>query len=142
MNKKLHFQELGLKDYKETWDLQEDLFQEILDTKIKNRREETSIDTQNHFLFVEHPHVYTLGKNGDIKNLLLSEDQLKEKKQVSIRSIAVATLLIMVTGQIIGYPILDLENFFRDIHRYLRTLEEVIILTLKDYGLKPGKKQR
>ncbi|MGO2102151.1 MAG: lipoyl(octanoyl) transferase LipB [Psychroflexus halocasei] len=137
MNKKLHFQELGLKDYKETWDLQEDLFQEILDTKIKNRREETSIDTQNHFLFVEHPHVYTLGKNGDIKNLLLSEDQLKEKKASFYPINRGGDITYHGPGQIIGYPILDLENFFRDIHRYLRTLEEVIILTLKDYGLKP-----
>lgn len=137
MNKKLHFQELGLKDYKETWDLQEELFQEILDTKIKNRREETSIDTQNHFLFVEHPHVYTLGKNGDIKNLLLSEDQLKEKKASFYPINRGGDITYHGPGQIIGYPILDLENFFRDIHRYLRTLEEVIILTLKDYGLKP-----
>lgn len=137
MNKKLHFQELGLRDYKETWDLQEDLFQEILDTKIKNRREETSIDTQNHFLFVEHPHVYTLGKNGDIKNLLLSEDQLKEKKASFYPINRGGDITYHGPGQIIGYPILDLENFFRDIHRYLRTLEEVIILTLKDYGLKP-----
>ncbi|MGO2294949.1 MAG: lipoyl(octanoyl) transferase LipB [Psychroflexus halocasei] len=141
MNKKLHFQELGLKDYKETWDLQEDLFQEILDTKIKNRREETSIDTQNHLLFVEHPHVYTLGKNGDIKNLLLSEDQLKEKKASFYPINRGGDITYHGPGQIIGYPILDLENFFTDIHRYLRTLEEVIILTLKDYGLKPERSE-
>lgn len=141
MNKKLHFQELGLKDYKETWDLQEDLFQEILDTKIKNRREETSIDTQNHFLFVEHPHVYTLGKNGDIKNLLLSEDQLKEKKASFYPINRGGDITYHGPGQIISYPILDLENFFTDIHRYLRTLEEVIILTLKDYGLKPERSE-
>lgn len=141
MNKKLHLQELGLKDYKETWDLQEDLFQEILDTKIKNRREETSINTQNHFLFVEHPHVYTLGKNGDIKNLLLSEDQLKEKNASFYPINRGGDITYHGPGQIIGYPILDLENFFTDIHRYLRTLEEVIILTLKDYGLKPERSE-
>ncbi|SEA62091.1 lipoyl(octanoyl) transferase LipB [Psychroflexus halocasei] len=141
MNKKLHLQELGLRDYKETWDLQEDLFQEILDTKIKNRREETSINTQNHFLFVEHPHVYTLGKNGDIKNLLLSEDQLKEKNASFYPINRGGDITYHGPGQIIGYPILDLENFFTDIHRYLRTLEEVIILTLKDYGLKPERSE-
>lgn len=141
MNKKLHFQELGRKDYKETWDLQEDLFQKILDTKIKNRREETSINTQNHFLFVEHPHVYTLGKNGDIKNLLLSEDQLKEKNASFYPINRGGDITYHGPGQIIGYPILDLENFFRDIHRYLRTLEEVIILTLRDYGLEPQRSE-
>ena len=79
MNKKVELQELGFKDYKETWDYQEQIFKRILDIKVKNRREETSVKTNNYFLFVEHPHVYTLGKSGDISNLLLDENQLKQK---------------------------------------------------------------
>ncbi|MDN6279589.1 MAG: lipoyl(octanoyl) transferase LipB [Psychroflexus sp.] len=135
MNKTLQFQDLGVKDYKETWDLQEELFQEILNTKIKNRREQSTIETQNHFLFVEHPHVYTLGKNGDLKNLLLSEAQLREKNAAFYPINRGGDITYHGPGQIVGYPIIDLENFFNDIHRYLRTLEDVIILTLKDYGL-------
>ena len=80
MNKKVLLQDLDIKDYKETWDYQEELFKEIVDLKIKNRREDTQLTTSNHFLFVEHPHVYTLGKSGDINNLLISETKLKEKK--------------------------------------------------------------
>ncbi|NNJ89579.1 MAG: lipoyl(octanoyl) transferase, partial [Eudoraea sp.] len=79
MNKKVAIQDLGLKDYKECWDYQEELFQQIVDRKIKNRREGTVLETPNYFLFVEHPHVYTLGKSGDLSNLLLSEEQLKQK---------------------------------------------------------------
>ena len=79
MNKSVEIQDLGYKDYKQTWDYQEQLFKEIIDTKIKNRREETFLSTPNYFLFVEHPHVYTLGKSGDISNLLLNEEQLTEK---------------------------------------------------------------
>jgi len=79
LNKTIKFEDLGLKDFKETWDYQETLFKAILDTKIKNRREDAGLETDNHFLFVEHPHVYTLGKSGDLSNLLLSETQLTEK---------------------------------------------------------------
>ena len=135
MNKKIHFQELGFKDYKETWDYQEELFQEILDKKIKNRREETSEDTPNHLLFVEHPHVYTLGKSGDISHLLVNEQQLKEKGATFYKINRGGDITYHGPGQIVGYPIIDLENFFSDIHKYLRLLEETIILTLKDYGI-------
>ena len=79
MNKTIHVQDLGLKDYKETWDYQEDLFKKTVDCKIKNRRENAGLSTRNHFLFVSHPHVYTLGKSGDFSNLLLSEEQLAQK---------------------------------------------------------------
>ena len=79
MNKKVQLQDLGNKDYKDTWDYQEELFKEIVDIKVQNRREETSIVTPNYFLYVEHPHVYTLGKSGDVSNLLLSEKQLEAK---------------------------------------------------------------
>ncbi|MDH7911770.1 lipoyl(octanoyl) transferase LipB [Winogradskyella sp. SYSU M77433] len=135
MNKTVKLEDLGAKDYKDTWDYQEDLFKSILDTKIKNRRENAGLQTQNHFLFVEHPHVYTLGKSGDISNLLLSEEQLAEKGATFYKINRGGDITYHGPGQIVGYPILDLDNFFTDIHKYLRFLEEVIILTLADYGL-------
>lgn len=137
MNKQVKLQDLGLKDYKETWDYQESLFQEILTLKIKNRREEAGLVTPNHFLFVEHPHVYTLGKSGDMTNLLVSEEQLKEKNATFYKINRGGDITYHGPGQIVGYPILDLDNFFTDIHKYLRFLEETIILTLQEYGLKP-----
>lgn len=135
MNRKILLQDLGTRSYKEVWDYQESLFKEIVDTKISNRRESTNIDTKNHFLFVEHPHVYTLGKSGDLSNLLLSEAQLEEKGATFYKINRGGDITYHGPGQIVGYPILDLENFFTDIHKYLRFLEEVIILTLADYGL-------
>jgi lipoyl(octanoyl) transferase len=135
MNKNVNFQDLGRKDYKECWDYQEQLFDEILSTKIKNRRQNLSLETPNYLLFVEHPHVYTLGKSGHIENLLLNEEQLKAKNASYYKINRGGDITYHGPGQIVGYPILDLDNFFTDIHRYLRTLEEVIILTLKDYGL-------
>ncbi len=135
MNKQIELQELGLKDYKQTWDYQEQLFKGIVDTKIKNRKEETQLKTSNYFLFVEHPHVYTLGKSGDLSNLLLSEKQLTEKGATFYKINRGGDITYHGPGQIVGYPILDLENFFTDIHKYLRFLEEMIILTLAEYGL-------
>lgn len=135
MNKAIKISDLGIKDYKETWDFQEQLFDEILQLKIKNRRENLNLTTPNHFLFVEHPHVYTLGKSGDFSNLLLNEEQLKEKKAVFYKINRGGDITYHGPGQIVGYPILDLENFFTDIHKYLRLLEEMVILTLKEYGL-------
>ena len=136
MNKKVSIIDLGSKDYKETWDFQESLFKETLDVKIRNRREETNLITPNHFLFVEHPHVYTLGKSGDISNLLLNEEQLAAKGATFYKINRGGDITYHGPGQIVGYPILDLENFFTDIHKYLRLLEETIILTLADYGIK------
>ena len=136
MNKVVKLEDLGLKDFKETWDYQEELFKAILDTKIKNRREDAGLVTNNHFLFVEHPHVYTLGKSGDLSNLLLSESQLAEKGATFYKINRGGDITYHGPGQIVGYPILDLDNFFTDIHKYLRFLEEVIILTLAEYGLK------
>ncbi len=135
MNKTIHIQDLGTKDFKETWDYQETLFKEILYTKIKNRREDAGLETKNHFLFVEHPHVYTLGKSGDLSNLLLNEQQLADKGATFYKINRGGDITYHGPGQIVGYPILDLDNFFTDIHKYLRFLEEVIILTLADYGL-------
>tara|TARA_R110001592_G_scaffold109892_1_gene305884 strand:- start:1628 stop:2329 length:702 start_codon:yes stop_codon:yes gene_type:complete len=136
MNKSIQLQDLGSKDFKDTWDYQEILFKAILDTKIKNRREDAGLETDNHFLFVEHPHVYTLGKSGDLSNLLLSETQLVEKGAKFYKINRGGDITYHGPGQIVGYPILDLDNFFTDIHKYLRFLEEVIILTLAEYGLK------
>ena len=136
MNKTIEVTDLGYKDYKETWDYQESLFKGIVDIKIKNRRDGTQIVTPNHFLFVEHPHVYTLGKSGDVENLLVNEQQLKEKDATYYKINRGGDITYHGPGQIVGYPILDLDNFFTDIHKYLRFLEEVIILTLAEYGLK------
>ena len=136
MNKQVILQDLGLKDYKQTWDYQEQLFKEIVDIKIKNRREDAGLNTKNYFLFVEHPHVYTLGKSGDLSNLLLNEVQLAEKGATFYKINRGGDITYHGPGQIVGYPILDLENFFTDIHKYLRLLEEMIILTLEEYGLK------
>lgn len=136
MNKAIAIQDLGYKDYKQTWDYQEQLFKDIVDTKIRNRREEAGLETKNHFLFVEHPHVYTLGKSGDLSNLLLNEEQLTEKGARFYKINRGGDITYHGPGQVVGYPILDLENFFTDIHKYLRFLEEMIVLTLAEYGLK------
>ena len=141
MNKTIQLQDLGFKDYKETWDYQEKVFQEILDIKIRNRREERTDETPNYFLYVEHPHVYTLGKSGDLSNLLLSEKQLEEKNATFYKINRGGDITYHGPGQIVGYPILDLENFFTDIHKYLRYLEEAIILTLDEYGIKSGRSE-
>ncbi|RZW53906.1 MAG: lipoyl(octanoyl) transferase LipB [Flavobacteriaceae bacterium] len=136
MNKTVDIQDLGLKDYRESWDYQEQLFKGIVETKIKNRREDAGLETPNYFLFVEHPHVYTLGKSGDISNLLVDEAQLKEKNATFYKVNRGGDITYHGPGQIVGYPILDLDNFFTDIHKYLRFLEEMIILTLAEYGVK------
>lgn len=136
MNKKVALQDLGLKDYKETWDYQEALFKDIVDTKVRNRREDAGLETPNHFLFVEHPHVYTLGKSGDIGNLLVDEKVLESKGATFYKINRGGDITYHGPGQVVGYPILDLDNFFTDIHKYLRFLEEMVILTLEEYGLK------
>jgi lipoyl(octanoyl) transferase len=136
MNKNILLKNLGVKDYKETWGHQAELLQKIVDVKISNRKNNESKETKNYFIFVEHPHVYTLGKSGDLSNLLLNEKQLKEKGATFYKINRGGDITYHGPGQIVGYPILDLENFFTDIHKYLRLLEEVIILTLSDYGLK------
>lgn len=136
MNRNILLKELSLKDYKETWDYQTELLQEIVDTKIANRRNSESEITKNHFLFVEHPHVYTLGKSGDLSNLLLNREQLKKKGATFYKINRGGDITYHGPGQIVGYPILDLENFFTDIHKYLRLLEETIILTIAEYGIK------
>ena len=136
MNKQVIVKDLGNKDYKETWDYQELLFEEIVAQKTNNKANGTNLPTTNYFLFVEHPHVYTLGKSGHIENLLIDEEGLKNKGATFYKINRGGDITYHGPGQIVGYPILDLENFFTDIHKYLRSLEEVIIRTLSDYGLK------
>lgn len=135
MNKSIKLIELGKKDYKETWDFQEEIFADVVQQK-KLKRNNPEIETSNYFFFVEHPHVYTLGKSGDISNLLLNENQLQEKGATFYKINRGGDITYHGPGQIVGYPILDLENFFTDIHKYLRLLEETIILTLDEYGIK------
>jgi lipoyl(octanoyl) transferase len=135
MNRTINLTDLGLKDYKEVWDFQSELLQEIVATKTENRKNQLQKSTQNHFLFVEHPHVYTLGKSGNLSNLLLNEVQLATKGATFYKINRGGDITYHGPGQIVGYPILDLENFFTDIHKYLRLLEETIILTLADFDL-------
>ncbi|NNF18933.1 MAG: lipoyl(octanoyl) transferase LipB [Flavobacteriaceae bacterium] len=141
MNKRITVEELGLKDYKETWDYQEELFQKIVNLKIANRRNKTEVSTPNYFLFVEHPHVFTLGKSGDMSNLLVDEQQLKEHNAKFYKINRGGDITYHGPGQIVGYPILDLDNFFTDIHKYLRFLEEMVIRTLTDYGLSASRSE-
>jgi lipoyl(octanoyl) transferase len=136
MNKSVIFQDLGRKDYKEVWEYQEELFKNILDTKIQNRREDADLETPNHLLFVEHDHVFTLGKSGDAENLLANHDKLVQMGATYYKINRGGDITYHGPGQITGYPILDLENFFTDIHKYLRFLEEIFIKILADYDLK------
>jgi lipoyl(octanoyl) transferase len=132
---KVVFQDLGLIDYKEAWDYQEKRFNEILDVKKNNRKENRQDPTLSYLLFCEHPHVYTLGKSGDEKNLLVNEDYLKSRGATFYKINRGGDITYHGPGQIVGYPILDLDNFFTDIHKYLRFLEEAVILTLAEYGI-------
>ncbi|AMR30570.1 lipoyl(octanoyl) transferase [Mucilaginibacter sp. PAMC 26640] len=148
-NKKVTIQDWGLTDYKEAWERQESIFSETvkLKTEIRNRLvavpageefcEDTS--TPNYLIFLEHPHVYTLGKSGKPEHLLLDEAGLQEKEAVYYTINRGGDITYHGPGQIVCYPILDLDNFFTDIHLYLRTLEEAVILTLADYGLTAGR---
>ncbi len=135
MNKEVFLRDLGSLAYQDAWDYQDQLFQGIIDIKVANRKNNTKNKTPNYLLFVSHPHVYTLGKSGDLSNLLLNEKQLKEKGASFYKSNRGGDITYHGPGQIVGYPIFDLENFFTDIHKYLRFLEEAVILTLREYNL-------
>lgn len=128
-------------DYKACWDYQETLFNETITQKIANRNlePELQIQTKNHLLFVEHPHVYTLGKSGDVSHLLINDTELEEKHATYYKINRGGDITYHGPGQLVGYPILDLDHFFTDIHKYLRLLEETIILTLDEYGIKAGR---
>jgi lipoyl(octanoyl) transferase len=139
MNKVVKFIDWGLTDYQDAWDRQETIFTEIVALKGKNRTENTELETPNYLIFNEHAHVYTLGKSGKPENLLLDEQALKDKQATYHKINRGGDITYHGPGQIVGYPILDLDNFFTDIHLYLRTLEEAVILTLAEYGILAGR---
>ena len=136
MNKEVLYKDLGVIDYKEAWDFQEKTFESIVATKKENRSNNKQEPTSNYFFFVEHPHVYTLGKSGDFSNLLLSEEQLTKRGAKFYKINRGGDITYHGPGQVVGYPLLDLDNFFTDIHKYLRFLEESVIMMLAEYGLK------
>src|SRR5690606_39088787 len=126
---KAHFEDLGVMDYQQAWDYQTRLFEQVLRTKGENRLRppQDQVPTDNFVLFVEHPHVYTLGKNGKKKNLLVPEERLADLGVAFYPINRGGDITYHGPGQIVGYPVLDLENFFTDIHRYMRALEEAVI---------------
>ncbi|MFM7022931.1 MAG: lipoyl(octanoyl) transferase LipB [Flavobacteriales bacterium] len=140
MTRIVHFQHLGMMDYKEAWDFQEKLFNQSAEKKMYNRKnpgQEVHID--NYLLFCEHPHVYTLGKSGDSNHLLINDEELGENQATFYKINRGGDITYHGPGQLVGYPILDLDQFFTDIHKYLRYLEEAIILTLREYGIEGGR---
>jgi len=138
-NKKTIFQDWGRIDYQEAWDKQEQVFNDTVALKMTNRVEGTALPTNNYLIFCEHPHVYTLGKSGKPEHLLLDDRALAEKQATYYKINRGGDITYHGPGQIVGYPILDLDNFFTDIHLYLRTLEEAVILTLADYDIAAGR---
>ncbi len=139
-NHQVEFQQLGLINYKKAWDYQENLLKTIVDQKISNRKNpDHQKPTANFLLFCQHPHVFTLGKSGKAENLLLNETGLQAKKASFYKINRGGDVTYHGPGQIVGYPILDLDNFFTDIHKYLRTLEEAVIMTLGAYGVASGR---
>lgn len=135
MNKNINVYDLGVLDYKTALNFQEKKLQEIIDIKRTNRNEGSSIETPNYFLFVEHPPVITLGKSGQEKNLLLTKEELERKKIQYFNTNRGGDITFHGYGQIVGYPVIDLENFYTDINRYLRTLEEIVISTLNYFKI-------
>lgn len=135
----VHYENLGLIDYKEAWDYQEKLFRATVDHKIKVRNGASNEPTENYILFCEHPHVYTLGKSGDKDNLLLNEAALSENNATYYEINRGGDITYHGPGQLVVYPIFDLDHFFSDIHKYLRFLEESVIETLKEYGIESGR---
>lgn len=137
---KVKFQDLGLMRYQAAWDYQEKVLKEGVVIKTENRIQgRTGVYPDNHLLFVEHPHVYTLGKSGDVANLLLNEEQLQEKGIDYHHINRGGDITYHGPGQIVGYPIIDLEQFKPDIHWYLRNLEKACILTCAEYGIPSGR---
>ncbi len=134
--KEVTYVELGLKEYKEAWDLQESLFAATIAQKIALRNGETEEPTKNYVLFCEHPHVYTLGKSGDENNLLLDDQHLKSVGATFHKINRGGDITYHGPGQLVVYPIFDLDHFFSDIHKYLRYLEEAVIQTLAHFGIK------
>jgi lipoyl(octanoyl) transferase len=140
-NKEVQFVDLNLVEYKQAWDLQETLLNRIATVKLANRSlsEDSKEETENFLLFCQHPHVYTLGKSGDESHLLLQESFLSTIGATYFKTNRGGDITYHGPGQLVGYPILDLENFYTDIHLYLRMLEEAIIKTCEGYGLVAGR---
>ena len=135
----VHFQDLGTQPYKQVWDYQETLLKQAVDIKVANRElSENAVPTatQHHLLFVEHPPVYTLGKNGNEENVLLSEKELFQKSIEYFHINRGGDITFHGPEQLVGYPILDLDKFKTDLSWYLRNIEEIIILTMAEYGIK------
>jgi lipoyl(octanoyl) transferase len=132
----VRFEDLGIKDYQEVWDYQEKLFAETIALKIKRRNGTSTEETKNHLLFCEHPHVFTLGKSGSLDNLLLNETGLEENEAQFYKINRGGDITYHGPGQLVAYPILDLDYFFTDIHKYMRCLEEAVIRTLAKYRIK------
>lgn len=135
----VEFRDLGLIDYKEAWDYQEKLFKSTIDQKIALRKGESDEPTKNYLLFCQHPHVYTLGKSGKKEHLLLNEQQLEVKSAKYYEINRGGDITYHGPGQLVGYPIFDLDHFFSDIHKYLRYLEQAVIDTLKEYKIEAGR---
>lgn len=140
-NKEVQYIDLGLIDYKEAWDFQEEYFKKIVDIKIQNRTNETAEITPNYLIFCQHPHVFTLGKSGKMENLLVDEQGLEEKNANFYKINRGGDITYHGPGQLVVYPILDLDNFFTDIHKYMRLLEEAVIKTCADFGINAGRIQ-
>jgi lipoyl(octanoyl) transferase len=140
-NKNISLQDLGLIDYKEAWDYQEKLHAEIVSIKLNNNKvsDNEIVATPNYLLFCEHPHVYTLGKSGKPENLLLDDKGLEQYHAQYYKINRGGDITYHGEGQLVGYPILDLDNFFTDIHKYMRFLEEIIIRTCADFGINAGR---
>ena len=141
LNKEVKVIDLGTMDYQEAWDYQEKLFKEVIDIKLANRdkSDDQQIPTPNYLIFCEHPHVYTLGKSGSAQNLLLDAKGLEEKQASYYKINRGGDITYHGPGQLVCYPIIDLDNFFEDIHKYLRLLEEAIIETLDHFGINAGR---
>lgn len=139
INKEVKILKLGHIDYKKAWDKQEKIFKKIIDTKIDNRKKKKFDQTENYILTCSHPHVYTLGRSGDEDNLLIDKNFIKKENLSFYKINRGGDITYHGPGQIVIYPILDLENFFTDIHKYLRLLEESVILTLKELKIKAGR---
>jgi lipoyl(octanoyl) transferase len=139
INKKVFFRHLGTIDYKEAWDYQTEIFNKVVAAKIENRELLDKKPVDNYLLFCEHPHVYTIGKSGSKDNLLASQEMLEEKHASFYEINRGGDITYHGPGQIVGYPILDLDNFFTDIHKYMRSMEEAVIMTLKEYNIEAGR---
>lgn len=138
---KVKYTHLGLIDYKEAWDYQEKIFADNIQRKIDKRKELPTLDTENHLLFCEHPHVFTLGKSGDVSHLLLNEEFLSKVGAKYYKINRGGDITYHGPGQLVMYPIFDLDYFFTDIHKYMRFLEEAVIQTLAEYGIEAGRSE-